>query len=252
MTKCPTQCPFRSFITIFYPIESGQRLLGTTKSPIYSAGVLKLATGKVNALEYWFNDDIKNSNRIEGETVADGYLFTSMIDMNSLPDGVHRLYYRAVGNQSSLGSAVSVMPVIKMRQGVAYRLECWFDDATDERKTVEGIPSEDGESFVFTGTLPLADLPIGEHTLYYRISGDNGKTYSSVFSDKVIVRFAANADVNRDGKVNVADVVFVSKVLTIVDVDTDTRNRSDADGNGQVNDDDVQFIVRIIMEGRKE
>ena len=227
-------------------------LPGTTKSPIYSAGVLKLATGKVNALEYWFNDDIKNSNRIEGETVADGYLFTSMIDMNSLPDGVHRLYYRAVGNQSSLGSAVSVMPVIKMRQGVAYRLECWFDDATDERKTVEGIPSEDGESFVFTGTLPLADLPIGEHTLYYRISGNNGKTYSSVFSDKVIVRFAANADVNRDGKVNVADVVFVSKVLTIVDVDTDTRNRSDADGNGQVNDDDVQFIVRIIMEGRKE
>ena len=34
MTKCPTQCPFRSFITIFHTIELGQRLLGTTKSLI--------------------------------------------------------------------------------------------------------------------------------------------------------------------------------------------------------------------------
>lgn len=222
-------------------------LPGTAKSPIHSVGVLKLATGKANTLEYWFNDDIKNSHRVEGETVADGYLFTSKIDMSSLPDGVHRLYYRAVENKSSLGSAVSVMPVIKVKQGAGYRLEYWFDEASDDRKTLDGSPSDDGESYVFTGSLSLTDLLIGEHTLYYRISADDGRSYSSVFSDNVILKFGPNADVNRDGKVNAADIVFVGNVLSKDDVGIDAMNRADADGSGEINKDDIQFIVRIIM-----
>lgn len=222
-------------------------LPGTTNSPICRSSVLKLATGKANTLEYWFNDDIKHSKRIEGETVADGYLFTSQIDMSSLPDGVYRLYYRAVDNQSSLGSSVSVMPVIKMKQGAGYRLEYWFDEASDDRKTLDGTPSDDGEGYVFTGSLSLADLLIGEHTFHYRISADNGRNYSSIFSDKVILKFGPNADVNRDGKVNAADIVFVSNVLSKADAGIDAINRSDADGSGEVNEDDVQFIVRIIM-----
>lgn len=225
-------------------------LPGTVNSPIFSAGVLKLATGQANTLEYWFNDDIKHSNRIEGESLADGYLFASTIDMSSLPDGVHRLYFRAVDNNSSFGSAASVMPVIKMKQDAAYRMEYWFDEATDDRNTLEGTPSDDGEGCVFTGSLSLADHLIGEHTFHYRISGDNGRTYSSVFSDKVILKFKPNADVNRDGKVNAADIVFVSNVLTKTDVGIDARNRSDADGSGEVNDDDIQFIIRIIMAPR--
>lgn len=227
-------------------------LPGTPNSPICRSSVLKLATGKANTLEYWFNDDIKHSKRIEGETVADGYLFTSQIDMSSLPDGVYRLYYRAVDNQSSLGSSLSVMPVIKMKQGAGYRLEYWFDEATDDRKTLDGTPSDDGEGYVFTGSLSLADLLIGEHTFHYRISADNGRNYSSVFSDKVILKFGPNADVNRDGKVNAADIVFVSDVLSKADAGIDAINRSDADGSGEVNEDDVQFIVRIIMAPLEE
>ena len=227
-------------------------LPGTTNSPICKSSVLKLATGKANTLEYWFNDDIKHSKRIEGETVADGYLFTSQIDMSSLPDGVYRLYYRAVDNQSSLGSSVSVMPVIKMKQGAGYRLEYWFDEASDDRKTLDGTPSDDGEGYVFTGSLSLADLLIGEHTFHYRISADNGRNYSSIFSDKVILKFGPNADVNRDGKVNAADIVFVSNVLSKADAGIDAINRSDADGSGEVNEDDIQFIVRIIMAPLEE
>lgn len=240
------------FPTGYHILNMRAALQGTAKSVIYSAGVLKLANGQAKTLVYWFNDDIKHSNRIEGESVADGYLFTSEIDMSSLPDGVHRLYYRAVGNKSSLGSAVSVMPVIKTKQGVGYRLEYWFDDATDDRKTLDGTPSDDGEGYVFTGSLSLADLLIGEHTFHYRISADRGMTYSSVFSDKVILKFGPNADVNRDGKVNAADIVFVSNVLSKADVGIDVINRSDADGSGEVNEDDIQFIVRIIMAPLEE
>lgn len=236
-----------AFPTGYHVLNMRVALPGTSNSPICRSGVLKLATGKANTLEYWFNDDIKNSNRIDGDSVNGGYLFTSEIDMSSLPDGVHRLYYRAVDNQSSLGSSVSVMPVIKMKQGVGYRLEYWFDEATDDRKTLDGTPSDDGEGYVFTGSLSLADLLIGEHTFHYRISADNGGSYSSVFSDKVILKFGPNADVNRDGKVNAADIVFVSNVLSKADAGIDAINRSDADGSGEVNEDDVQFIVRIIM-----
>ena len=240
-----------AFPTGYHILNMRADLPGTAKSMIYSAGVLKLATGQANTLEYWFNDDIKHSNRIEGESVADGYLFTSEIDMSSLPDGVHRLYYRAVDNKSSLGSTVSVMPVIKMKQGAGYRLEYWFDEATD-RNTLEGTPSDDGEGYVFTGSLSLADLLIGEHSFHYRLSADNGRSYSSVFSDKVILKFGPNADVNRDGKVNAADIVFVSNVLSKADAGIDAINRSDADGSGEVNENDVQFIVRIIMAPLEE
>jgi hypothetical protein len=221
-----------AFPTGYHVLNMRVALPGTSNSPICRSGVLKLATGKANTLEYWFNDDIKNSNRIDGDSVNGGYLFTSEIDMSSLPDGVHRLYYRAVDNQSSLGSSVSVMPVIKMKQGVGYRLEYWFDEATDDRKTLDGTPSDDGEGYVFTGSLSLADLLIGEHTFHYRISADNGRNYSSVFSDKVILKFGPNADVNRDGKVNAADIVFVSNVLSKADAGIDAINRSDADGSG--------------------
>ena len=241
-----------AFPTGYHILNMRAALPGMPNSPICRSGVLKLATGKANTLEYWFNDDIKHSKRIEGETVADGYLFTSQIDMSSLPDGVYRLYYRAVDNQSSLGSSVSVMPVIKMKQGAGYRLEYWFDEASDDRKTLDGTPSDDGEGYVFTGSLSLADLLIGEHTFHYRISADNGRNYSSIFSDKVILKFGPNADVNRDGKVNAADIVFVSNVLSKADAGIDAINRSDADGSGEVNEDDVQFIVRIIMAPLEE
>jgi M6 family metalloprotease-like protein len=236
-----------AFPTGYHILNMRTALPGMPNSPICRSGVLKIATGKANTLEYWFNDDIEHRNKIDGESVDGGYLFTSEIDMSSLPDGVHRLYYRAVENKSSLGSAVSVMPVIKVKQGAGYRLEYWFDEATDDRKTLDGSPSDDGESYVFTGSLSLTDLLIGEHTLHYRISADDGRSYSSIFSDNVILKFGPNADVNRDGKINAADIVFVGNVLSKDDVGIDAMNRADADGNGEINKDDIQFIVRIIM-----
>ena len=57
-----------------------------------------------------------------------------------------------------------------------------------------------------------------------------------------------NADVNRDNKVNTADIVILNNILVKGDnVDDETWRRADADGNGERNADDIQFIVKTIM-----
>lgn len=75
------------------------------------------------------------------------------------------------------------------------------------------------------------------------VSGDGLASFD------IISKFGneANADVNRDNKVNVADVVFVGNVLSNDGVDDETWRSADADGNGEPNADDIQFIVKTIM-----
>lgn len=89
---------------------------GKSLSNIYSARVLKMASGDANQIEYWIDGDYPNTRKFVNGHVAsydDKYMiFTDPFDLSDVPEGLHRIYYRAVSQSGLSSTAVSMTPVM--------------------------------------------------------------------------------------------------------------------------------------------
>ena len=89
---------------------------GKSLSNVYSARVLKMASGDANQIEYWIDGDYPNTRKFVNGHVAsydDKYMiFTDPFDLSDVPEGLHRIYYRAVSQSGLSSTAVSMTPVM--------------------------------------------------------------------------------------------------------------------------------------------
>ena len=126
-------------------------------------------------LQYWFDSDTENMQTVNG--LAGAYT----LDVSTLEDGMHTLYYQVIGVDGA-GYGIASEVFLKMSNSitepaiaeapVAKNLRYWFND--------------DFSSAVLTNltngiqTLDVSSLPSGLHTLYYQIVYDDGNAGPAV------------------------------------------------------------------------
>lgn len=166
---------------------------GKSLSNVYSARVLKMASGDANQIEYWIDGDYPNTRKFVSGHVAsydDKYMiFTDPFDLSDVSAGMHRIYYRAVSQSGLSSTAVSMTPVM-VGGGEATQLEYWFDGDREKHKgTLTGSAADGTEkAYNFEQDLNLSALSEGMHRMYYRAVNSNGVTASSVSMTPVLVK----------------------------------------------------------------
>ena len=143
----------------------------------------------ITRLEYFVDGDpgIGNATPVSLPNESmDEYSFS--VDLNTLEDGIHKLYYRVrdtQGNWSQTYNRVFVKTaddIIAPRDSVVF--EYYFDEQTallGGKTTFIDTATWDGD---FSLNASVEDLEQGIHKLYYRFRGKNGhwsQTYSRVF-----------------------------------------------------------------------
>ena len=162
------------------------------QSPLYTARVLKMATGKADRIEYWVDDDREHLGYVSGKAASGDdhcYIFTDPFDLSGVSPGLHCIYYRAASSDGIVSSAVSMTPVL-VGGGSTAKLEYWFDDdyEGDEVQTLDGTFNE-GEGVVyFDEAVNLDYLSTGVHRLYYRGVNADGVTRTAVSMTPVLVK----------------------------------------------------------------
>jgi hypothetical protein len=68
---------------------------------VHSSYVLKTVAGASNKLEYWFDDDYTNRQKVYSDVYANEINIASLIDVDMLTEGVHQIHFRVVSNVSN-------------------------------------------------------------------------------------------------------------------------------------------------------
>lgn len=166
---------------------------GKSLSNVYSARVLKMASGDADQIEYWIDGNYATTRKtVDGHVASydDKYMiFTDPFDLSDVPAGMHRVYYRAVSQSGLSSTAVSMTPVM-VGGGEASQLEYWFDgDRKNHHGTLTGTPADGTEKATnFEHELNLGALSEGMHRMYFRGINSNGVTASAVSMVPVMVK----------------------------------------------------------------
>ena len=173
-----------------YQLATPGAVMGNT----YSEGVMKLASGVPDELEYWFDDNVKNSKRLTGTRSSsnDGYIYDANIDLSGLTQGLHRLNIRATSSGNTRGSVLSC-DVLKLASGKATKLEYWFDGDKEHSRLLDGTASDTGvNDYVFVKDLNMSGLEPGHHRLFYRSVSESGMTSGAICETPIIVKSRYN------------------------------------------------------------
>ncbi|MBO7140626.1 MAG: M6 family metalloprotease domain-containing protein, partial [Prevotella sp.] len=171
---------------------------GLIKSSVFSYPVMKLPMGQATQVEYWFDNDIANPQRLNGkraEAGEPGFIYVNELDLSALPIGIHTLNFRAVSPSGTIKSSIISQPVMKLPMSQVGQLEYWFDGDIAHSHTLSG--SGDAMSLtgcLFTGDLDLTGITPGHHRLYYRAKSSNGQTATSIGSAAIMVKSQYGAD----------------------------------------------------------
>ena len=151
---------YRAFNTAGKPSALKQWLFG--KFDDQSAGV------KLSRYEYWVDNDYAGRTTVSGDQTDQ----TFNVDVSSLTDGIHFLFYRAF-NTAGKPSALKQWLFGKFDDQSAgvklSRYEYWIDNDYAGRTTVKG--NETDQTF----QADLSNLSVGVHFLFYRAFNTAGK-----------------------------------------------------------------------------
>lgn len=159
-------------------------------SPVSTSTFQKLASGKIEWLEYWIDGDITSSQKIAAVEANGGkeYRAISDLDFSTLPVGQHRLSMRGVSSNGLIATAVTSTPFIKQGSGEVQWLEYWVDGDKAHSKKVKGTAASDGNGYTFVKTLDLSNVSPGHHRLYFRGVGETAALSTSVTSAPLIAK----------------------------------------------------------------
>ena len=157
---------------------------------VQSATILKVPAGNATQLEYWFDEDIKNSKILDGKlaSTGDAYIFNTDIDASTLSVGVHRINYRPCDSETNLFGIVQSATILKVPTGKATQLEYWIDDDFAHRKTINGKLASDNQDYLFVNDLDLGDVSPGHHRFNCRAVSNSKLTTSAVISENIILK----------------------------------------------------------------
>lgn len=166
---------------------------GREQSPVYSARVLKMASGEANRMEYWVDGDYDNRKTVTGKTTssdANSFIFTDPFDLSDVSAGLHCVYYRATSTNGITKSAIYMTPVF-VGGGNTTKLEYWFDDVngSGDVQTLSGSADPTDDKVVyFNQTINLANLSSGVHRLFYRGVNSEGVSKTAVSMTPILVK----------------------------------------------------------------
>lgn len=147
---------------------------GVTNSAVYMTTVT-VGCGETPTLEYWIDDAPKSVSTQTGHAPSSGdkaIVFNKPLDLSKVSPGIHRLNYRAVGNNGTAQTPISSTPIlVKSKYNVANPEELtvtehsyWFDD--EEPKIITEVNPEN--IFKKSYNLDARKLSEGQHTLHMR------------------------------------------------------------------------------------
>ena len=166
---------------------------GREQSPVYSARVLKMASGEANRMEYWVDGDYDNRKTVTGKAAssdANSFIFTDPFDLSDVSAGLHCIYYRATSMNGITKSAIYMTPVF-VGGGNTTKLEYWFDDENGSGgvQTLSGSADPTDDKVVyFNQTINLDNLSPGVHRLFYRGVNNEGVSKTAVSMTPILVK----------------------------------------------------------------
>lgn len=177
------QCPIG-----FHQLHIRVTAEGKGMSSVYTTGIWKCPLGNATQIEYWFDNDMENSQVLSGHLSSDGkgYIITADLDVSQLSIGMHRLNYRPCDKENQFYGAVQSAPILKVPSGKASILEYWLDDNLSTRKQFSGSTTTGG--YMFTKDLDLGNVSPGHHRLSVRGKSSDGKLVTAVTSMPIIVK----------------------------------------------------------------
>ena len=217
---------------------------GKSLNSVYSAWVLKLASGEPNIIEYWVDDNNDKEHRrtVTGHKASSenshDYVFVNPFDLSGVSPGLHRIYYRATSESGVTNSAV-YMTTVTVGCGTTPTLEYWIDDDGSTLATISGHdPSSGDKGTIFSQTLDLSKVSPGAHRLNYRAVDAKGIAQTAISSTPILVKSKYNVENpealtvtkqaywfdNEEPKV---EYVAPTKNVVNRDYKLDTRNLSD-------------------------
>ena len=140
-------------------------------------------TTTVAACEYWFDNDVENRKPLS-ESVA-------IVDLSGLTQGLHAFTMRVKNDAGVWSSPITkyfLVPSASEVNGNAItRCQYWFDDAIEEENFAELITTcaleSEGNNMVM---VDLGDLPVGTHTIWWRV-GDSKGAWSEPLSETFVI-----------------------------------------------------------------
>jgi hypothetical protein len=225
---------------------------GSNKSNVVNSSVLKIPSGDVTTLEYWFDGDRSDvrtltGRRAEGGSMSGmkGCIFTNELNLTGIEPGHHRLYYRGIGADGNTVTAVSTAGVVlkveksDQEQPTMASYTLMLDDET---VVAQGTLDNASET-VFTYTLDTEGLTETFHTLTATFWNSFGGcvTEKAQFykGDLGLIM----GDVNGDGHVDADDIIAIVNIMAGSD---DYMDKADVNGDGQVDIGDIIDIINIM------
>lgn len=159
---------------------------GSVMGTAFSQHMQKLAEGVAEQIEYWFDDDVAHSRRLNGKAdeTENVYNYADAISMGGLSPGMHLLNIRAASATGITNGNVLTTRVLKLASGKASEIEYWFDDDVTHSHRLKG--KADNQDYIFDHNLNLSGLPIGLHQLNLRATATNGSNLSPLISCRVL------------------------------------------------------------------
>ena len=218
---------------------------GSNKGSLLTCSVLKVGTGNVKTLEYWFDGDIKHSRTLD---VADAgtadFVFADALNLNGIAPGHHRLYCRAIGDDpTTVTAVVSYAVVVKSRYSADDAAKmATYSLTLDDSVVAYGQLSASSE-VVFNYTLDASDLSEGTHKLKATFWNSFGTSVSD--ETPFWVRSGVVGDVNGDGTVGIGDIVAITNYMAGM-TNGITLERADVNGDGTVGIGDIVALTNIM------
>ena len=198
----------------FHTLKMRMATRGKSLGSIFTAHVLKTATGDFDRIEYWVDDKFPSQASQRGYVTAsssNGKEFSfenKTFNLSGVASGPHRVYYRAVSSSGTTGSAVGMASVF-VGGGTPSMIEYWFDDDATKSATVL-LPASALQDTVDVA-LVMSDaekFPLGFHQLNMRMVTDS-REQSPLYTARVLKTSSGKADrieywvddwVNSDGE----------------------------------------------------
>ena len=164
---------------------------GTAKGIVYSQGVMKLATGKADELEYWFDNKFNDRKWLTGKRALsdDGYTINADLDLTGLEPGHHRLSFRPISESGLTSGSVCEVPVILYSR--------YNYDVSDGQITSYSVTVDNGEPQLIDLQRPAQEVVVpyvfdarklseGDHTVKTEFWNSYGLSTSDEATFKVV------------------------------------------------------------------
>lgn len=147
-----------------------------------SVGVkhIYVSGGEIPAIEYWFDDDMANTNSMNTKQYGNVFMVDESVDVSSLSVGMHMLNYRISSPNRRYDSGINTTAIMVMPKADFFNRQnettivsgiYWVDDM--KAKQFENF--QEGVVVDLEELINLADLEDGQHVFSMRFVDSNGK-----------------------------------------------------------------------------